>query len=988
MKNSIIREGRNFAWALLASAVVFTAHGDTLTWTGSSTTSDNFSDAANWSPSQTPATGDTLVFAGETRTSPVNDMDPELVSFATINFANDNSSGHAAAFTLSGNKLKLTKTITCAKATTGSLTETFDLEVEFVGNDKFVIGGANVNNHHLTFNKRFSGPSNRNLENPSQYSGTITFNGPIDGFAMFYRPNGGGNIYFRGVNTAFAGSDGYNINQGNCYFIDAANFGPAPKFRSGQGGYSTAGSYYFDPTNDVTITAEVGLTAPSMSDNGLTLCNRTAGTIITFTGNIVERGTKESNGALAGTRLVVNGSGDGVFTGNFTKDRMAFMKQGSGTWTLSEEIETCSMTGLVTVSAGKLVVDCPLQPNQCVSVSANATLAGKGTLGAQVTFKSGAKYEVSVNGDGTYNTLTIPGTATLEGNVAVNLAGNVALAPGSHVALLTFGAKDGIGNFVAGSGFPGNAVLSVSGGALYVDIPSEELVWNGAASSAWNATDANWNGGRVFSDGAAVTFPDLADAAKRAVSIPGTVKPMNVTVAASAERPYSFAGAGSIEDAVSLEFSGTATNTLSVPVRNVDDLIVSAGRLELDGPVEDSVIIVGAGASLTQTVNSAIGGTSALSAYGCTVDLAGTNSFTGMLVVGKNEGSNPRTDVNIRAPGALGDGDVSVNYNSYLNIYGNTAVTNRTLHLWGYNNTSRISVYNRSSFDWAGDIVVHEYPSGELIMGADCAIRLGNADGSSTFSTTHGRAVTIVGNVHLYANFNSGSGFAFRNNLWLYSTNNVWGSFGINTGTAYMMATNALPSDKPVTMLQQWGKVQYQANFDLNGFDQTIAALNVTDYDRTVSNWARIQSDLPATLTISNATASSFSDTNTFYVLGCVTLRKMGLGTWTLGCQNTSTGNVEIVEGVIVLDAAESLPVGAESTLRVTDGAALAIPEGMEAEIPYVERISAGRTHEVRAGLYGSTTCTVPGTTKVEWLSGAGTLRVKRGKGGTVVLFR
>ena len=118
MKNWIFREIRGFALALIASAGVFAAYGDTLTWNGGSTTSDNFSDAANWSPSQTPATGDTLVFAGETRTSPVNDMDPELVSFATINFANDNSSGHAAAFTLSGNKLKLTKTITCTKATT------------------------------------------------------------------------------------------------------------------------------------------------------------------------------------------------------------------------------------------------------------------------------------------------------------------------------------------------------------------------------------------------------------------------------------------------------------------------------------------------------------------------------------------------------------------------------------------------------------------------------------------------------------------------------------------------------------------------------------------------------------------------------------------------------------------------------------------------------------------------------------------------------
>ena len=38
------------------------ARGDTLTWTGGSATSDNFSDAANWSPAQSPASGDTLVF--------------------------------------------------------------------------------------------------------------------------------------------------------------------------------------------------------------------------------------------------------------------------------------------------------------------------------------------------------------------------------------------------------------------------------------------------------------------------------------------------------------------------------------------------------------------------------------------------------------------------------------------------------------------------------------------------------------------------------------------------------------------------------------------------------------------------------------------------------------------------------------------------------------------------------------------------------------
>ena len=956
-----------------AAALTFAARGDTLTWTGGSATSDNFSDAANWSPAQSPASGDSLVFMGETRTSPVNDLDPDLFTFKNLILSNDNTSGHAAAFTFSGNTLKLSGTISAVKATTGSITDVFNLDVVATG--WFSIGSASNSSRNFTFNGSVSGPSNQNLETPTQYSGTIRFNGPISGFSGFYRPNGGAAIYFRGVNTAFAGS-GYNLNQGNLYFIDADNFGPAPKFRTGQGGYSTAGSVCFDPTNDVTITSEVGVISPSQSYNGLTLWNRTAGTTVTFTGNVVERGTSGN----AGTRLVVDGVGTGVFKGDFTQDRMAFVKQGSGTWILSDEIETCSMTGLVTVSAGKLVVDCTLQPNQRMTVSANATIAGKGTLGAPVTFNSGSKYEVTVNGDGTHN--------TLNGNVTVNRTGGEALAPGSYTKLLEFDSKSGSGSFMAGSGFPGNAVLLIDGGALYAQIPTESLVWNGEASSEWNATDLNWADGAVFTDGKVVTFPDLADAAKRAVSVPSTVKPMNMTVASSADRPYSFSGSGSIEDATSIEFSGTATNTVSVPVRNAALMQVSAGRLVMDGDVANSIVTIGNDATLTQTVSSAISGTTVFTMYGARADLCGTNSFTGGLVIGHNDNSGvPRTDVYVRTPNAIGAGDLSVCYKSYLYVNADCAVTNRTLHFWGYNNYCQVNVKNNTVFDWAGDIVVHEYPNGEVLFADTGTLKLGKSDLTSTFSTTHGRGVTLVGNIHMYANFYSGSGLSFRNNFWLYSTNNMWSNLGINTGNAYMMAKNALPGDKPISMLQQWNNVQYQANLHLNGFDQTVSEINVTDYNHNIPNWARIQSTLPATLTVSNATASSFNDKTTFYVQDCVTLRKMGLGKWTIGCQNTSTGDFEVVEGTVTLAAAESLPVGAKSTLRVADAAALEIPEGMSAEISYAERIVAGKTRLVRSGLYGSNDCTVPDVIKVGWIAGAGTLRVKRDKGGTMISF-
>ena len=283
--------------------------------------------------------------------------------------------------------------------------------------------------------------------------------------------------------------------------------------------------------------------------------------------------------------------------------------------------------------------------------------------------------------------------------------------------------------------------------------------------------------------------------------------------------------------------------------------------------------------------------------------------------------------------------------------------------------------------------MVHEYPNGEVLFADTGTLKLGKSDLTSTFSTTHGRGVTLVGNIHMYANFYSGSGLSFRNNFWLYSTNNMWSNLGINTGNAYMMAKNALPGDKPISMLQQWNNVQYQANLHLNGFDQTVSEINVTDYNHNIPNWARIQSTLPATLTISNTTDSSFNDKTTFYVQDCVTLRKMGLGKWTIGCQNTSTGDFEVVEGTVTLAAAESLPVGAKSTLRVADAAALEIPEEMSAEISYAERIVAGKTRLVRSGLYGSNDCTVPGATKVGWIAGAGTLRVKRDKGGTMISF-
>ena len=90
---------------LLSAIAASAAYADTLRWTGGSATTSNFSDPDNWvsmGSHTIPERGDTLVFSGETRTTPYNDLDPDAVPIAGITFANDNSSGKTASFTITG----------------------------------------------------------------------------------------------------------------------------------------------------------------------------------------------------------------------------------------------------------------------------------------------------------------------------------------------------------------------------------------------------------------------------------------------------------------------------------------------------------------------------------------------------------------------------------------------------------------------------------------------------------------------------------------------------------------------------------------------------------------------------------------------------------------------------------------------------------------------------------------------------------------------
>ena len=87
------------------------AVGQTKTWNGGGS-DDNWSTALNWSDGVAPVAGDALVFAGTTRPSPNNDL-PANTSFGGITF-----SAGATAFTLAGNAITLSGTLTNSSSST------------------------------------------------------------------------------------------------------------------------------------------------------------------------------------------------------------------------------------------------------------------------------------------------------------------------------------------------------------------------------------------------------------------------------------------------------------------------------------------------------------------------------------------------------------------------------------------------------------------------------------------------------------------------------------------------------------------------------------------------------------------------------------------------------------------------------------------------------------------------------------------------------
>lgn len=974
------------AGGLVAGLLAVCASAAQKVWTGGGA-DDYLSTPANWEDGVAPASGDILVFRGNVRTAPVNDYDPATTVFETLVFSNTCQTAELSApFTLSGNRIVLTGGGTFVEPlgtpsryaiftadAKSAIEDVLDLEIELSKNANGLskLGGFGIFNHHLLFRRTVTSGNGGPLRASDQMRGNLTFEGPIVGFSGVTRANGPGQIWLRSTENVFKVTEPAGELREGVLKVDsvAAAGGAGIRLEFGQPKYNTPGKFIVNAVEDTYFTGNVKVFGPDYRSGAGQIFNNVAGTTATFTGDFTF--TKESDAHL-GTGLLVGGEGNGVLSGGILTDFAWLYKEGAGTWTLAG---TSCATGAVTVRAGTLFVNGDYGTARRSQVQSGAALGGSGKLG-DVTFVTGSRFAVTNLVGGTPLHVA---TLNLEGAVALVRLDAALLEPGSYT-LMTYGAKTGGGYFATESGWPSGTTVTLGETAATLTVSARSLPWSGAVSGTWDFTTVNWTEeGVAFTDGDAVSFDETAE--RTDVEVAETVRPGSVLV--SGARDYTFSGAG-LAGIGTLEKTGPGVLTLANANTYTGDTFVNGGVLMLVGSLAGTTVRVGAEGALTNLPTGRLTGPGMVWING-TAQLDGTNDFTGGLHV---EGA-----VTVRDPRALGDGDVFVgNTSEPLEFVGQGGAVGRgrTLSIdYADERDANMIRATGVTVAWLGDVSIrgrrmYLRPAygGRLVFGepgCTTTVRGDNAENPQAC----GIYVRDNGTVDWYSRLDMPEAAYHQtdyNVTRFFAKGNRWRELTINVNIVRCGATGTL-APAPVRLGQKWNNSGFHPVLDLNGFDQTITALIMVDSDAVSTQ--TVQSDAPATLTVSNDVATTTVRMQG-RIKGAVTLRKDGVGTWTFGAQNLSTGNVAVVSGTLALTADDTLPVGELSTLEIASGAKVVLADGVSASIPYLTCGGIPFAPGVYCGEGGAS-----GRRLDRFFGpGGGTLTVTRGVGGLTLIFR
>lgn len=782
------------------------------------------------------------------------------------------------------------------------------------------------------------------------------------------------------------------------------------KITLGKNSASTSAGLGYNGDEDATIDAPIKLDSLGFTGSaGARIDNLTAGTTLTVAGDIGVNATARPH-----QRLHLRGVGDGILSGNIEKG-VHFVKEDAGTWTINSP--TVATTGAVEVAQGTLLVNSAIADASSVTVAANATLGGSGTIAAPVVFSAGARLKAGPSPLVFTGAVSFPSTMTVDtSDVPAGAVRTVFTCSdaASQAALAN------VGFVPTDSG----ALATVENGALMIRRKGS-FFWTGATDTVWNTSTANW---RTEADESAVYvneenafFTDDATPADRcAVSVAEGVRAANITMGGTND--YSFAGAP-FTVLGTLEKGGT-------------------GKLSLNVGLDAGLIHVTEGVFSAQA--NADFGTSPLSVESLGVhSLYPGKPIAGAISLGKRFVSNTVVTVSGQALAAENGGPVSlvpgsygVNFETELRVTSPAVVTNRTLLCTSGGGRVmlryRQTADTKQDFAWLGDIVCANEPmvyihgpdnsaGGNLVIGelgrtvitGACALlsfRQGNANRE------------IVVNSHIDVASRDGCELNVYARVRFMTPSNRWTSafLNINSGTAILEANDALDSRRGLLMgTSDKGSAKSHAYsvVDLNGHDQTVTHI----YDDSVSSapwsvscpnsncWQIIRSAAPATLTISDdktETRLRFPHTQ---ITGAVSVVKSGVADMKLYQPNFNTGSWILNAGTTTLldspvqgaqwggsdyhgtfGTSTNIVVGSGATLAFSTARAafakdarLTVEAGGKIQMD-ADQVVDYLTVDGRVKKSGTYTA----AKNPDFVQGSGTLTVRVGDGGTILVFR
>jgi autotransporter-associated beta strand protein len=585
--------------ALASLSATLTAHAAQRTWSGGGG-DNNWGTAANWGGTF-PVPGDSIVFAGSTRTTNFNNL--TTLNLTGISFNNSGFLFGGSVITNSGgiydNSGNNTNNLLMCLSGSQGITNAVPATVLQLGGVQTNMATGNV----LTF----GGPGN------------IYVNGVVNGRASVnVNGDGAGNGFVRfAAANVFAGP--LAVNSGT---LQLANGAAIP---SGNG------------NGDVTNNATIDLNGNSQTINGL--YGNSSGVVDNKTGTGTYTLTVGNNATNQGGNFEF----DGVIQN--TSGNVALTKINTNVFYLNSP-SADNYNGATTVNGGKLILGAnatipnsatiTVAPGAQLDVSAQTSLAigasqalyaGRSTNGAagdilgsvdnsgklvilnpavagtltitnSLTLESGSTVtfdlaNTNTVGAGSNDLIAINGTLGLNGGtiqlnpyvgtLATGAYGTYTLITNSQAfesgtaANMTVAVPRGVNATLNDTTFPGSLLVAITGSGVPVS-----LVWDGTSGASWDVQSSqNWLNGVnpdyfYYLDN--VVFNDVGNGN---VNVATGVSPSSTVFNNSPTNAYALSGPGSISGSGSLTINNGGTVTLNISDNYTGNTVVNYGNLLL-----------------------------------------------------------------------------------------------------------------------------------------------------------------------------------------------------------------------------------------------------------------------------------------------------------------------------------------------------------------------------------------------------------------------